>query len=84
MACARRRLKKKIFVTSRERLFSDLFCERFLFQLKMYFVIYIYIGNFIYILGISDLFCYRFVFQLRVHFVVYILETFDIYRKFTI
>ena len=51
---------------------SDLFCERFLFQLRVHFVIHT--------LEISDLFCKRFLFQLRVHFDVYkMLEIYDIY-----
>ena len=51
----------------------DLFCKRFLFQLRVYFVVYIYlyIGNFRYISEIYNIVSTLFLFQLKVYFVVY-------------
>ena len=50
----------------------DIFCRLLLFQLRVYFVVYIYIGNFRYISEIYDIFCRLFLFQLRVYVVAYI------------
>ena len=47
----------------------DILCRLFLFQLRVYFVVNIYIVNFRYISEIYDIFCRLFLFQLRVYFV---------------
>ena len=50
---------------------SDLFCRRFLFQLRMYFALHNKSKFPLYKSEVSDLFCQRVLLQVRVHFVVY-------------